>query len=50
MPDATSLVHHFFAAHGVQIAIQTFGASVHTAQHAAQALGTEVRNIVTSLG
>jgi Cys-tRNA(Pro) deacylase len=49
MTDATARVRRFFAARGVQVAIQTFDASVHTAQQAAQALGTEVRTIVKSL-
>src|SRR5262249_32987884 len=49
MPDPVSRVRDFFAAHGVQIDIQTFDTSVHTALQAAQALATEVRNIVKSL-
>src|SRR5215470_12438561 len=49
MTDAAARVQSFFAARGVQIDIQTFDTSVHTAQQAAQALGTEVRNIVKSL-
>lgn len=49
MADAVSRVQNFFATRGVQIDIQTFDASVHTAMQAAQALATEVRNIVKSL-
>src|SRR5215467_1792509 len=49
MTDAVSPVQTFFSTHGIQIAIQTFDASVHTALQAAQALATEVRNIVKSL-
>ena len=49
MTDATARVRRFFAERGVQVEIQTFHASVHTAQQAAQSLGTEVRNIVKSL-
>ena len=49
MTDATTRVRRFFAERGVHVEIQTFDASVHTAQQAAQTLGTEVRNIVKSL-
>ena len=49
MADATARVRHFFAERNVQVEIQTFDASVHTALQAAQALATEVRNIVKSL-
>jgi prolyl-tRNA editing enzyme YbaK/EbsC (Cys-tRNA(Pro) deacylase) len=49
MTDATARVRRFFAERGVHVEIQTFDASVHTAQQAAQALGTEVRTIVKSL-
>lgn len=49
MADALSRVQNFFATRGVQIDIQTFDARVHTAMQAAQALATEVRNIVKSL-
>src|SRR5215831_17829877 len=49
MADATARVRRFFAERGVHVEIQTFDASVHTAQQAAQALRTEVRNIVKSL-
>ena len=50
MTDATAPVRRFFAERGVHVEIQTFDASVHTAQQAAQALGTEARTIVKSLG
>jgi len=49
MTDTTARVRRFFAERGVNVEIQTFDASVHTAQQAAQALRTEVRNIVKSL-
>jgi Cys-tRNA(Pro) deacylase len=49
MTDATMGLQHFFARRGVHVDIQTFDASVHTAQQAAAALGTEVRTIVKSL-
>ena len=49
MTGATARVRRFFAERGVHVDIQTFDASVHTAQQAAQALGTEVRTIVKSL-
>ena len=49
MTDATARVRHFFAERNVHVEVQTFDASVHTAQQAAQALRTEVRNIVKSL-
>lgn len=49
MSEATTRVRRFFAERGVQIDIQNFDASVHTAQQAAEALGTTVRNIVKSL-
>ena len=49
MTDADSPVQTFFSTHGIQITVQTFDASVHTALQAAQALATEVRNIVKSL-
>jgi Cys-tRNA(Pro) deacylase len=49
MTDATARVRRFFAERGVCVEIQTFDASVHTALQAAQALATEVRNIVKSL-
>src|SRR5438876_5754698 len=49
MTGATARVRRFFAERGVHVDIQTFDASVHTAQQAAQSLGTEVRNIVKLL-
>jgi Cys-tRNA(Pro) deacylase len=49
MADATARVQHFFAERGLQVEVETFATSVHTAQQAAQALGTEVRAIVKSL-
>jgi len=49
MTDATAHVWRFFSERNVHVEIQTFDASVHTAHQAAQALGTEVRNIVKSL-
>ena len=49
MTDATARVRHFFAERNVHVEIQTFDASVHTAQQAAQDLGAEVRTIVKSL-
>ena len=49
MTDATARVRCFFAERNVHVEVQTFDASVHTAQQAAQALRTEVRNIVKSL-
>ena len=49
MTDATARVRRFFAERSVHVEIQTFDASVHTAQQAAQALGTAVRNIVKAL-
>src|SRR5438067_3479501 len=48
MTDATARVGRFCAERGIQVQIQTFDTSVHTAQQAAQALGIEVRHIVKS--
>lgn len=49
MSDATAPVQQFFAARGVPITIQVFDTSSHTAEQAAQALGTMVQHIVKSL-
>lgn len=49
MTEPTTRVQRFCAERGVHIAIQTFDVSVHTAQQAADALGTSVRQIVKSL-
>ena len=49
MTELTLRVQRFFAERGVHIDIQTFDTSVHTAQQAADALGTSVRQIVKSL-
>jgi Cys-tRNA(Pro) deacylase len=49
MTNPAAHVQNFFTARGIPIDIQTFDASIHTAQQAAQALGTEVRTIVKSL-
>jgi Cys-tRNA(Pro) deacylase len=49
MSDAIVRVQRFFAERGVVIDVRTFDTSTHTAQRAAEVLGTSVRHIVKSL-